>query len=241
MSVLTTNSVLVLNKAWMPIDVTSVYDAVKKVCNEGTDMRPHPPRARFVDPDTYQTYDFESWVETWEDAVRAARFEADKVLESPCLAFRLPEVIVLTEYDGLGDGPKGRATPRPPKFSRRNVYLRDRSTCQYCGKKCRTEDSNLDHVVPKSQHGGMNWLNIVVSCVPCNNRKRNRTPEEAGMRLIRKPRQPKAGELPKRPWGERLKRKLRGRVRPSWENFLGKMYDEIISDMYWNVGLREGR
>ena len=214
------NGVLVLNTGWMPVDVTSVYDAVKKVCQD-------EPRAKFVDPETYVTYDFESWVYTWEDAVRSAQFEAHKVMESPCFAFRLPEVIVLTEYDGDG---QGKRSNRPPKFSRRNVYLRDQNTCQYCGRKCRTEESNLDHVIPKSHKGGMNWTNIVVACIPCNDRKRNRTPEEAGMTLIRKPRVPKPDEL-KPPWGARLKRKLRGRVLPSWEHFLGKMY--------WEVGLRE--
>jgi 5-methylcytosine-specific restriction endonuclease McrA len=221
MSVLN-NSVLVLNKGWMPVDVTNVYDAVLKVCR-------HDPTAKFVDPETYVTYDFEAWVDTWEDAIRAAKFDADKVLESPCLAFRLPEVIVLTRYDGDGHA---RKSNRPPKFSRRNVYLRDRNTCQYCGRKCSTEESNLDHVIPKSKPycGQMTWTNIVVACVPCNDKKRNRTPEEAGMRLIRKPVVPKPGEL-KRPWGEKLKRKLRGRVLPSWEHFLGKMY--------WEVGLKD--
>jgi 5-methylcytosine-specific restriction endonuclease McrA len=219
MSVLN-NSVLVLNKGWMPIDVTNVYDAVLKVCRD-------KPTARFVDPETYATYDFEEWVETWEDAVRAAKFDADKVLESPCLAFRLPEVIVLTKYAGDGHSHK---SIRSPKFSRRNVYLRDEHTCQYCGKKCGTEESNLDHVIPKSKKGGMTWLNIVVACIPCNDKKKNRTPGEAGMKLIRRPRVPKPGEL-RRPWGDKLKRKLKGRVLPSWEHFLG--------EMYWEVTLKE--
>lgn len=227
MSVLT-RSVLVLNSGWMPIDVTSVYEAVCKVCNEGTKRNPGP-RARFVDPETYITYDFEEWVETWEDAIRAAKFEKDKVMESPCLAFRIPEVIVLTKYDGDGTG-FCKTSGRPPKFSRRNVYLRDNSTCQYCGKKCKTDESNLDHVIPKSKGGPMSWTNIVVSCIPCNDKKQNRTPEEAGMHLINRPRVPKPGEL-KRPWGSRLKNKLKGRVLPSWEHFLGKMY--------WSVELRD--
>lgn len=227
------NSVLVLNSGWMPVDVTSVYEAVLKVCRD-------EPRAKFVDPETYLTYDFESWVETWEDAIRSAKFEADQVLESPCLAFRLPEVIVLTEYDGDGSG--GCKKLRPPKFSRRNVYLRDRNTCQYCGKKCKTEDSNLDHVIPKSKGGPMNWGNIVVSCIDCNNKKKNMTPEQAGMRLLSKPRVPEPGEL-KRAWGDKLKSKLKGRVRPSWTHFLGKMYselvDEAMSKMYWAVELKD--
>lgn len=228
MSILTNNSVLVLNSGWMPIDVTSVYEAVCKVCNEGFHCNTSP-RARFVDPETYMTYDFESWVNTWEDAIRASKLDADKVLESPCLAFRLPEVIVLTQYDGDGTG-KSNGKIRAPKFSRRNVYLRDRSTCQYCGKKCKTEESNLDHVIPKSKGGQMSWQNIVVSCIPCNNKKMNRTPAQSGMRLLNRPMTPKPGEL-RQPWGAKLKRKLGGKVLPSWENFLGKIY--------WEVGLRD--
>jgi 5-methylcytosine-specific restriction endonuclease McrA len=223
MSVLS-KSVLVLNTGWLPVNVTTVDDAVCKVYNEGDEFHSKGPRARFVDPETYATYDFESWVDTWEDAIRSSHFDADKVLESPCFAFRIPEVIVLTKYDGTGDC--GRLQNKSPKFNRKNVYIRDHNTCQYCGKKCRTDQSNLDHVIPKSYKGQMSWTNIVVACIPCNDKKRNRTPKEAGMRLIRKPRIPKPGEI-KIPWGMKLKRKLRGRVLPSWEHFLGKMYWEI--------------
>lgn len=218
MSVLS-SSVLVLNSGWMPVDVTNVYDAVLKVCRDN-------PRARFVDPETYVTYDFESWVDTWEDAVRSAKFEEDQVMQSSCLAFRFPEVIVLTEYDGDGSTGSKKKKLRSPKFSRRNVYLRDRSTCQYCGKKCKTEESNLDHVIPKSKGGPMSWRNIVVACISCNNKKKDMTLEQAGMRLQNRPRVPAPGEL-KRPWGMKLKRKLQGRVRPSWQHFLGKMYWEV--------------
>lgn len=212
-----TASVLVLNKSWMPIDVTSVYEAVCKVCRAR-------PRARFVDPDTYATYDFDSWVDTWEDAIRASEIAADKVMESPCLAFRLPEVILLTEYNGFG--PDSSPGPRRLVFSRRNIYLRDRNTCQYCGKRFHTNDLNLDHVVPKSKGGQMTWQNIVLSCIACNDKKRNRTPKEAGMSLVRKPMVPKPSEV-KRPWGERLKRKIGSNVPETWETFLGKLYWEL--------------
>jgi 5-methylcytosine-specific restriction endonuclease McrA len=221
MSVLT-GSVLVLNASWMPIDVTSVYEASKMVCRDD-------PRARFVDPETYMTYDYESWVETWDDAIRSAKLDADKALQNSCMTFRIPEVVVLTGYDGNGEGPPPEKR-RPPKFSRRNVYLRDEGTCQYCGKQCRTEESNLDHVIPKSKGGPMSWKNSVVTCIPCNSKKRDMTPAQAGMKLIRQPFAPKYGDL-KKPWGAKLKRKLKSKPLPSWEHFLGKMY--------WDIGLKD--
>lgn len=77
------------------------------------------------------------------------------------------------------------------KFSRRNVFGRDFFTCQYCGNQPGTEDLTYDHVVPRSQGGKTVWENIVTACLPCNARKANRTPKEAGMPLAKKPAKPK--------------------------------------------------
>jgi len=229
--------VLVLNDAWMPVNVVSLDDAMTMVLNQNDRKTKHGkkrksgPRARFVDPDTNATYNFESWVETWDQAIKASKEEVPyKVLNSKLFSFRVPEVIVLvTGYTGLGDG-STKPYKGPPKFSRRNVYIRDKYTCQYCGRKDPEEGLNLEHVYPKSKGGDMTWKNIVLSCVPCNDMKRNRTPEEAGMTLIRKPYVPRPEEL-KQPFGHRLKRKLGKDVPTSWEQFLGKMY--------WNVELSD--
>ncbi|MFN3597476.1 MAG: HNH endonuclease [Rubricoccaceae bacterium] len=72
-------------------------------------------------------------------------------------------------------------------LTRRNVFRRDGHRCQYCGA---TERLTLDHVVPRSRGGGDTWENLVAACVPCNNRKGNRTPEEARMPLRRRPFRP---------------------------------------------------
>jgi 5-methylcytosine-specific restriction endonuclease McrA len=72
-------------------------------------------------------------------------------------------------------------------LSRRNILRRDRHHCQYCGSGDRL---TLDHVLPKSRGGKDTWENLVAACVPCNNRKGNRTPEEAGMPLTRRPFRP---------------------------------------------------
>jgi 5-methylcytosine-specific restriction endonuclease McrA len=215
MSVLTDN-VLVLNSSWMPVDVNTVYEASKKVCRD-------EPRARFVDPETYVSYSLEEWVDTWDDAIRSSKFGADQALKNACMTFRIPEVIVLLNYDGDGQDSKKK---RPPKFSRKNINLRDNWTCQYCGKKCRSGEYNYDHVTPKSRGGGMSWKNIVFSCIPCNSKKGGRTPEEAGMVLLREPWVPGPGDL-KKPYAAKLRRKLKGGVLPSWEHFLGKMYWEV--------------
>lgn len=214
-----TNRVLVLNKNWMAINVTTVFDAVSKAF-QGS--------AVFVDPETYATYSFEQWVDNWEDAIAHARLSEDAVLNCIRFGVRVPEIIICSNYKGTGS----TMGPRQPKFSRRNIMARDRNTCQYCNKKFRTEDLNLDHVIPKSRGGEMSWTNIVTACVPCNDKKRDRTPQEAKMRLIRQPMQPTADQV-RRPFGERLRRKLGREVPASWEQFLGKM----ISEMYWNVEL----
>ena len=78
------------------------------------------------------------------------------------------------------------------KFSRINVLTRDNFCCQYCGKKLPTRKLNYDHVTPRSRGGRTVWENIVSCCYPCNARKDNRTPREAGMRLRKQPVKPKS-------------------------------------------------
>jgi len=92
----------------------------------------------------------------------------------------LPSVIRLLEY---------RRIPHQTRaLSRKNILMRDRYTCQYCQRVLPSAELTLDHVIPRSRSGETAWENLVACCHPCNNRKGNRTPEEAGMRLIRQPR-----------------------------------------------------
>jgi hypothetical protein len=182
-----------------------------------------------VDPETYTTYDFESWIFEWDDAVDFAQMNEDMIIRCARYGLRMPEIIVCTNYTGNG---RTRNKNHKPKFSRRNVFARDRDTCQYCGKHCRKEDLNLDHVVPKSRGGEMSWTNIVLSCIKCNDKKANRTPSEAGMRLLREPFAPKAGDIV-RPYSHRLRRKIGRDVPKNWETFLGKMY--------WNAELTDDK
>ena len=96
------------------------------------------------------------------------------------LQIQLPSVIRLLEY---------RRIPRQTRaLTRRNILLRDRYTCQYCLRTVPAGELTMDHVIPRSRSGRTSWENLVACCIPCNNRKGDRTPEEAGMTLARSPR-----------------------------------------------------
>jgi 5-methylcytosine-specific restriction endonuclease McrA len=91
----------------------------------------------------------------------------------------VPSVIRLTKY---------RRVPRRTRvISRRGILTRDHHTCAYCGKVKGGFELTLDHIIPRSRSGPSTWENLVACCQPCNNRKADRTPEEAGMKLLRKP------------------------------------------------------
>lgn len=97
---------------------------------------------------------------------------------------KMPSVVRLTKpIEGM---------KRAVKFSRVNVFTRDNFRCCYCGSPKRMRELNYDHVVPRHLGGKTTWENIVSSCYPCNTRKANRTPEAAGMKLLRKPIKPKS-------------------------------------------------
>ncbi len=95
-----------------------------------------------------------------------------------------PLVIRLVTYV-----PLPRRLPLP--LSRRTVLARDVYTCQYCGGQPGRADLTVDHVLPRSRGGGTTWENVVAACGPCNRRKGNRTPEEAGMKLLSVPARPR--------------------------------------------------
>ena len=110
--------------------------------------------------------------------------EYEDVIRSPNLAIRAPAVVRLRRPIG--------GMKRGVKFSRINVFARDDFRCQYCGVRRPVAELNYDHVVPRVQGGKTVWENIVTSCYECNSRKRGRTPEQAGMKLLRAPVKPRA-------------------------------------------------
>ena len=101
-------------------------------------------------------------------------------LHAAHFVMRLPSVIRLLEY---------RRIPHQTRaLSRKNILLRDRNSCQYCGSVMPSSELTLDHVVPRSRGGLSTWENLVACCHPCNRQKGNQPASEAGMRLLREPR-----------------------------------------------------
>lgn len=83
-----------------------------------------------------------------------------------------------------------RRHAKPVKFSRVNIYARDGYRCQYCGVRCTLAELTYDHVIPRARGGRTTWENIVTCCYPCNGKKGNRTPVEAGFKLRAAPVRP---------------------------------------------------
>ena len=195
------SSVLVLNRSFFPIHVTTLKRAFCML---------YSGIARAVDQE-YRTFDFESWAQ-----LTAAM--NDETIGIIGKVVRVPRVIVLTAFDRL---PK-----RHIRFSRINILIRDRHTCQYCGMRLPRSQLNLDHVIPRSRGGKTTWDNVVTSCHKCNRKKGGMLAEDAELKLIRKPFRPK--------------------VAPFLDASLGPIkYDEwrpffnIVDYSYWNVELEE--
>jgi 5-methylcytosine-specific restriction endonuclease McrA len=110
--------------------------------------------------------------------------ESDREVKTVRMTIKVPAVLRLLTYVPLG---KRKQLVR---FSRLNIFLRDQNTCQYCGGQFGKSHLTLDHVIPIVQGGRKSWENIVTACKPCNQRKGGRTPPQAGMHLIRRPKQP---------------------------------------------------
>lgn len=110
--------------------------------------------------------------------------EYDRDVKTTSIAIKIPAVVRLLRAF--------RRHAKPVKFSRINIYGRDKYTCQYCGAKKPIGELTYDHVVPRAQGGKTTWTNIATCCQLCNRKKANRTPAEAGMRLLKTPVQPTA-------------------------------------------------
>ncbi len=115
------------------------------------------------------------------DSPADSRFHNPTALRRASLmVHRVPSVIRLLAY---------RHIPQQSRaLSRKNILLRDRNTCQFCGRVFPSSELTLDHVVPRSRGGRSSWENLVACCYRCNNSKGDRTPEEAGFKLARRPR-----------------------------------------------------
>jgi len=198
--------VLVLNKHYLAVRVTSARRAFILLSRGMAEVIS-------VDDGRYNNFDFESWAEISElqqeyererhDWVRTVRFD-----------IAVPKIIRLVGYDKLPQ--------QTVKLNRRNLFARDANRCQYCGDTFPTSELTIDHIRPRAQGGGESWTNLVCACVPCNARKGGRTPEQAGMRLMKKPVRPRRNPL--------ITLRLGQDKYASWKAFL--------TDAYWSVELR---
>ena len=156
---------------------------------------------------------------SWQDTIKAMFLDRiavlchyDRVIRSPSAELRLPSVVALKEYV-----PQNR---RPP-FTRFNVFLRDRFTCQYCNRQSSAQELTFDHVIPRSRGGRTGWENVVTACTRCNLAKGSRLPKECAMQPLHVPMMPSSHELQER-----------GRGFPP--NFLHESWRDFL---YWDSEL----
>lgn len=158
---------LVLNRSWRPVHVTTVRRALCMVFRDA---------ARIVEPGSLTTFTFTEWLDQ-------PVADESTAIRSPSVRLAAPEVVLLLHYD--------RVPCHEAPFTRRNLFLRDEFTCQYCGRKCSSDHLSVDHVLPRSRGGTTSWENCVLACVGCNARKADRTIKEVGFRLLRPPVRPR--------------------------------------------------
>jgi len=198
------SNVLVLNKYWMAVHVTDVKRAFCLLFKELAEVIAY-------EDNNYLSYDLKSWMEVSQ--LRNQWPEDDYVRTVSC-HIRVPRIIRLLFYDRL---------PRQTvKLNRRNIFARDENRCQYCGKRHPTSELSIDHITPRSLGGRSVWDNLVCACVSCNVKKGGRLPQEAGMRLIRKPARPAHSPV--------LHLRLGNPKYQSWKTFL--------DNAYWDVELK---
>lgn len=200
------SKVLVLNRAYAAIRVVDARRAFHLLVKEIAEVIA-------VEDGTYRNYDWASWADI---ADLQHEFEREKhdFVRTARIVIAVPRIIRLFRYD--------RRPIRRVKLNRRNIYSRDQSRCQYCGRHFSTKELTLDHIVPRVQGGDNGWTNLVCACVKCNARKGGRTPRQAGMRLVRKPVQPKRNPA--------IAIRLGSPKYDSWRTFL--------DEAYWTVELQ---
>ena len=163
-------TVLVLNRNWQAIHVKNATEALSMMYSDSAtalDVRGQDHMVPLK----------------WKDWVNLPVQEKDEYINTVRGKIKLPKVIVLCKYNQV---PRKR-----PKFSARAIWERDNGTCQYTGKKLSNNEANIDHVLPRSRGGRTDWNNCVLTHKEINSQKADRTPEEAGLKLIRKPQAPK--------------------------------------------------
>ena len=191
------SSVLVLNRHYFAIHVINVRRAFGLLYRGLAEVLD-------VDEGQYANYDFLSWLEMSELRAEDKREDQDWV-RSVSFDIQAPRVIRLLRFD--------RVPKQTLRFNRRNLFARDKNQCQYCTRVFPSSQLSLDHVMPRSRGGPTTWENVVCCCLRCNTRKGGRTPQEARMKLMSKPKKPRNHPL--------LVDKLKNPKYETWRAFLG--------------------
>ena len=191
--------VLLLNKGFVAYGVATVQMALAAIWNGRAEAVDH------ADDFSYESY-------SWADWAKLKPTEGDLLVRTPGGSFIAPQVVRMIDFKAM---PRRGVT-----CNRINILKRDQWQCQFCGKKVTGESMTLDHVIPRCQGGQSEWTNLVASCYDCNQRKKGRTPKQAGMVLLKKP------------------------VKPEWTSEFAihaskyKSWSKFLSDAYWNVPLK---
>jgi 5-methylcytosine-specific restriction endonuclease McrA len=164
-------TVLVLNRCWQAIATKTAADALSMMyADTATGLN-------IQGSETMIPYHWDDWLKLPHD-------ENSQYVSTMRGQIKIPKIIILCTYDKV---PKKR-----PKFSSKAVWNRDNGTCQYTNQKLTPNEANIDHIIPRSKGGKTNWLNCVLTHKKVNALKADRTPDEANLKLIRQPQEPKA-------------------------------------------------
>ena len=172
--------VLCLNSAWMPIGVVSVRRSVEDATSES--MYGDAPKLALdiiMEDDVLMS----AIPCTWEQWIELPVRPGDTYIQAAHSMIRCPTVLIAQHFS--------RIPFHVPNLNATAIFERDAFTCQFCGRVFPRKQLNLDHVFPESRGGKKTWTNLVTACVKCNTAKGDRTPQEAGMHLIRRPVAPK--------------------------------------------------
>jgi 5-methylcytosine-specific restriction endonuclease McrA len=166
--------VLVLNRNWQAINIRMPADAFCQMATNVATALGEGARAEALRP------------VAWDEWITLPVRASDHAVRTARGAIRVPTVIVAVNF--------ARVPQKRPKLSAKNIRERDGNRCQYTGRLLHPDEGSLDHVVPRSRGGADTWENLVWSAKDVNQRKADRLPHEAGLKLLSVPRAPK--ELP---------------------------------------------
>jgi len=202
-------NVLLLNAHYAALRVISVRRAFALLFKQDDAQRP-VAEVVHIEDGRYVSYNFQDWTQlsafkrefepAKHDWIRTVRFD-----------LVVPRIVRVLTFSKL---------PRQEvKFNRRNLFARDANTCQYCGKRFPTAELSLDHVIPRSKGGTTTWNNVVCACLACNVRKGGRTPDQAGLGLIRPSVKPRRNPV--------IHVRLSDNRYASWKQFLDRAYWDV--------------